>query len=96
MTDGLKIRPTSLGTRAAPTDARQLFAHEHVDDAAAAEDGLPDDAAGAFVGDFADDRGTAAQGVRPEGRQRRVGLWRGDDADDLPLTRIVLLRQGAG
>ena len=89
MTDGLKIRPTSLGTRAALTDARQLFSHEHVHDAAAAEDGLHDDAAGAVVGDFADDRGPAAQGMRLQGRQRRVGLGRGDDADDLSLVSEI-------
>ncbi len=60
---GRGVHATTVINAPILTDARQLFSHEHVDDAAAAEDGLHDDAAGAVVGDFADDRGTAAQGM---------------------------------
>jgi transposase, IS5 family len=62
----------------ASADPRELVAGEHVKDAAAADGGLADDAAGGGVGDRADDgRGLAHAETAPPARRRRSGLrWR--------------------
>src|SRR5215217_8945304 len=65
------------------TNSRQLFAYEHVDDTAPAEDGLHHDTSGAVVSHLADLRRSLAKGMRLERRQCSFGIFRWHDADDL-------------
>src|SRR5438309_10151690 len=67
------------------TNPRQLFAYEHVDDAAPAENSLHHDTAGAVVGHVADPRGSFAKRMRLERRQCSSSIFRWYDADDLAL-----------
>ena len=72
-------------SRIALTDARQLFSHKHVDDAASPENGLHDDPTGPVVGYLADSRGSSPQWMCLEHRQRRVDMIRGYNTDNIAL-----------
>src|SRR5947208_16397431 len=64
------------------TNPRQLFADEHVDDAAPAEDGLHYDTAGAVIGRLTNPRSSFAKRMRLERCQCSVSIFRRPDADN--------------
>src|SRR5437660_5567379 len=71
------------------TNPRQLFAHEHVDDAASAKDSLHYDTAGAVIGRLTNPRSSFAKRMRLERCQRGVSIFRRHDADNLALVRKI-------
>src|SRR5215813_6521222 len=71
------------------TNTRQLFAYEHVDDAASTENGLHHYTSGTVVSHFADPRRSFAKRMRLERRQCRVSIFRWHDTDDLPFVRKI-------
>src|SRR5438067_13913046 len=71
------------------TNPRQLFADEHVDDAASAENRLHYDTAGAVIGRLTNPRSSFAEGMRLERCQRSVSIFRGHDADNLAFVSKI-------
>src|SRR4051794_17058663 len=78
-----------LDAAAALANPRQLLADQHVDDAATAKHGAHGDAPGFTLMDSPDNAGAFAKPMRPHRRERRTGLFGGNDRDDLAFVRKI-------